>query len=106
MERLKTKLFESYLHQDMDWLERPGNSTGSLACLMFKDSFLVGGMAGGKLAALFQALLGVIISVGISLSYDLKLGLVAAIFIPIVMFTVYALMKIARNCDQQVVRIC
>ena len=86
----------------MDWLEKPGNSTGSLCCSLFKDSFLVGSMAGGKLAALFQAILGVIIATGISISYDIKLGLVAAVFIPIVMFTVYALMKIARNCDHQV----
>ena len=86
----------------MDWLERPSNSTGSLCCILFKDSFLVGAMAGGRMAALVQAFLGVIISVGISSYYDIKLGLVASVFIPIIMVTADALMKIARDCDYQV----
>ena len=101
-DRLRRKLFESYLRQDMDWLEKPVNSTGSLSCLLFKDSFLLETMAGAKSALLLQSFLGIFIAASVSMLHHFFLGFVASIFILVVLFTVYALKKIAKESDRQV----
>ena len=100
--RLRRRLFECVVRQDIPWFELTYVSTGALTCLLSKDSALVQAMSGCKGSSLLHGVLGVIFSVAIVINIDPKLGLLTALFILVILAAIVFCMKVTYDVDIKV----
>ena len=100
--RLRRRLFECVVRQEIPWFELSYVSTGALTCLLSKDSALVQAMSGCKGSSLLHGVLGVIFSVAIVINIDPKLGLLTALFILAILAAIVFCMKVTYDVDIKV----
>lgn len=100
--RLRKKFFESLLRQDIQWFELSFISTGSVSCLLSKDGALVKNIGGAKGSSLLQGVLGILFTVIISLTTCPILGLIALLFLILVVTAAILSMIVSREIDRKV----
>ena len=100
--RLRRRVFECVVRQEIPWFELSYVSTGALTCLLSKDSALVQAMSGCKGSSLLHGVLGVIFSVAIVINIDPKLGLLTALFILAILAAIVFCMKVTYDVDIKV----
>ena len=100
--RLRRRLFECVVRQEIPWFELSYVSTGALTCLLSKDSALVQAMSGCKGSSLLHGVLGVIFSVAIVINIEPKLGLLTALFILAILAAIVFCMKVTYDVDIKV----
>ena len=100
--RLRRRVFECVVRQEIPWFELSYVSTGALTCLLSKDSALVQAMSGCKGSSLLHGVLGVIFSVAIVINIHPKLGLLTALFILAILAAIVFCMKVTYDVDIKV----
>ena len=100
--RLRRRLFECVVRQEIPWFELSYVSTGALTCLLSKDSALVQAMSGCKGSSLLHGVLGVVFSVAIVININPKLGLLTALFILAILAAIVFCMKVTYDVDIKV----
>ena len=81
--RVRTRMFQSMLQQEMGWFDRQENSTGALCARLSSNAQAVSGATGAKVGQIMQGLATLFCSLGLGLYYNWKVGLVSFAFIPL-----------------------
>ena len=123
--RLRVQAFEAMLQQEMGWYDDPSNKTGALCTRLSSDASKVQGVrnimiicelliffitynsiylaclqtTGSRVGTVLQSFFTLIIAVVISLTYSVKLGLLALLFVPFLVGGIYLQTKIIMGHD-------
>ena len=83
VERVRKKMFEAMLKQEMGWYDQERNNTGALCARLSSSAEAVSGGTGAKVGQAVGGISTLFISIGLAIYYDWRLGLVTSIFTPI-----------------------
>ncbi|XP_046994186.1 ATP-dependent translocase ABCB1-like [Schistocerca americana] len=83
--RLRKLTFSAMLRQEVAWFDDKNNSTGALCARLSTDTSDVQGATGQPISSVVQALATLVLSVGVCLYYEWRLGLMAVAFMPVLM---------------------
>merc|ERR1712223_149875 len=97
--RLRRDTFEAMLAQEIGWYDRQENNTGALCARLSTDAGKVQGATGARVGTVLQGVFSVIIAIFIGVYYQWKLGLVATLFFPIMVYAVYVNQQIINGVD-------
>ena len=97
--RLRRDTFEAMLSQEIGWYDRQENNTGALCARLSTDAGKVQGATGARVGTVLQGVFSVIIAIFIGVYYQWKLGLVATLFFPIMVYAVYVNQQIINGVD-------
>ena len=92
--RIRVLVFKSIIKQEIGWFDHEDNSVGALCARLSGDASSVQGATGSRIGLVFQALSTLIVSVGLALYYQWKLGLVTLVFVPLLLVATYMQAKI------------
>ncbi|KAF5290697.1 hypothetical protein FQR65_LT01987 [Abscondita terminalis] len=98
--RLRSKMFHSYLSQDMTFFDDKQNAVGSLCAKLSNEAANVQGAAGQRVNVILMALVTVIFSLALSLYYDWRVTLVSLCFTPIMVVSFYFLIILSSETDE------
>ncbi|XP_044258218.1 ATP-dependent translocase ABCB1 [Tribolium madens] len=87
--RLRSLTFKAMLKQEMGWYDRKDNGVGALTARLSGEAAHVQGATGQRLGTILQSIATIGLSVGLSMYYQWKLGLVALAFTPFILLTVF-----------------
>jgi ABC-type multidrug transport system fused ATPase/permease subunit len=79
--RIRSLTFKSIINQDLNWFEQKGNHLGALITRLSGDAVLVQGVTGLRWGILLQGATTTLMSIGLALSYSVKLGIVGILFV-------------------------
>lgn len=97
-ERLRGLAFRAMLRQELGWFDDKSNGTGSLCARLSGDAAAVQGATGQRVGTIIQSMATLILSLGLSMSYQWKLGMVALAFTPFILVASYLQ---AKMMDQE-----
>ena len=80
--KVRSRLFESILRQELAWFEKEENNTGALCASLSNEACKVQGATGVKVGSFLQGFSGILFAIAIGLYYNLILGAVAIAFLP------------------------
>ena len=81
--RVRTRMFQAMLQQEMGWFDLQENNTGALCARLSSNAQAVSGATGAKVGQIMQGLATLFCSLGLGLYYNWKVGLVSFAFIPL-----------------------
>ncbi len=81
--RARSRAFASILHQDMEFFDRTGNSSGDLTAFLATEATRLTGISGNTMGAVLNSVMNLVSGIAISCSFGWKLGLVATSTLPI-----------------------
>ena len=93
VERVRQMMLESMLKQEMGWYDEEKNSTGALCSRLSSSAEAVSGATGAKVGQAVGGVATLLISTGLALYYDWKLGLVTSLFSPILIISMLYQMR-------------
>ena len=93
VERVRQMMFEVMLQQEMGWYDEERNSTGALCARLSSSAEAVSGATGAKVGQAVGGVATLVISTGLAIYYDWKLGLVTSLFSPILIVSMLYQMK-------------
>lgn len=96
-ERLRGLAFRAMLRQELGWFDDKSNGTGSLCARLSGDAAAVQGATGQRIGTIIQSLATLVLSLGLSMSYQWKLGLVALAFTPFILIASYLQAKVMEQ---------
>jgi len=97
--RLRRDAFSAMLRQEMGWYDAKENSTGALCARLSGDAAKVQGATGARVGSILQGIAGMLIAIVLGLCYNWKLGLVCAVFFPLLIGAVMLEMRITMGVD-------
>ena len=97
--KVRKKLFEAILRQDLAWFEEEKNNTGALCASLSNDACKVQGATGIKVGSFLQGFSGIIFAIAIGVYYNLLLGAVAIAFLPFMIAAAYLHMVVIVNTE-------
>lgn len=83
--RLRSMTFKAMMSQEMGWFDDSRNAVGALCARLAGDCAGVQGATGSRIGSIVQAASVIIIGIGVSFFYNVKMTLVACVTIPIVL---------------------
>jgi len=86
--------FNSMLQQELGWYDDPNNNVGALCSRLSGDCAHVQGATGSRIGSVVQSLTTIVGGIGLSMYYNAKLGAVALVFVPFVIFATYYQMRL------------
>ena len=86
VERVRKRMLESMLNQEIGWFDEDKNNTGALSSRLSYNAQQVGQATGSKPGQTVGGFTTLIFATGLGLYYNWKLGLVASAFLPPLMF--------------------
>ena len=95
--RLRGLIFETMLRQEVGWFDNPSNGTGALCSKLSTDAAAVQGATGQRIGTMIQSCSTIVLSVGLSIYYEWRLGLVGTAFIPLILVTTYLQSLMSRK---------
>ena len=95
--KVRSRLFESILRQELAWFEKEENNTGALCASLSNEACKVQGATGVKVGSFLQGFSGILFAIAIGLYYNLILGAVAIAFLPALIAAAYLHMWIIVN---------
>ncbi|EFA00893.1 ATP-dependent translocase ABCB1 [Tribolium castaneum] len=87
--RLRSMTFIAMLKQEMGWYDRKDNGVGALCARLSGEAAHVQGATGQRVGTILQSIATIGLSVGLSMYYQWKLGLVALAFTPFILLAVF-----------------
>ena len=93
VERVRQMMFEVMLQQEMGWYDEERNSTGALCARLSSSAEAVSGATGAKVGQAVGGVATLVISTGLAIYYDWKLGLVTSLFSPILIVSMLYQMR-------------
>ncbi|XP_001975658.3 multidrug resistance protein 1A [Drosophila erecta] len=88
-ERLRGRMFEAMLRQEVAWFDDKANGTGSLCARLSGDAAAVQGATGQRIGTIIQSISTLALGIGLSMYYEWSLGLVALAFTPFILIAFY-----------------
>ena len=95
--KVRSRLFQSILRQELAWFEKEENNTGTLCATLSNEACKVQGATGIKVGSFLQGFSGILFAIAIALYYNLVLGAVAIAFLPALIAAAYLHMWIIVN---------
>lgn len=77
------------LRQDVAWFDDKSNGTGTLCAQLSNDASAVQGATGQRIGLILQSIATLILSIGIAMWYEWRLGLVGLAFTPFLLLSMY-----------------
>ncbi|KAF5301298.1 hypothetical protein FQR65_LT08917 [Abscondita terminalis] len=87
--RVRRDMFASMLRQEMGWYDNKDNGVGTLCAKLSTEAANVQGATGQRIGTIFQAISTLVLSIGLSMFYEWRLGLVALCFSPIILIAIF-----------------
>ncbi|XP_045448213.1 ATP-dependent translocase ABCB1 [Melitaea cinxia] len=87
--RLRKLMFQKLLQQEIGFFDDKNNSTGALCARLSGEAAAVQGATGQRIGTVLQAFGTFSFSLGVSLYYEWRLGLVALAFVPLIAAVLY-----------------
>ncbi|KAJ3662142.1 hypothetical protein Zmor_006501 [Zophobas morio] len=87
--RLRSLMFQSMLRQEMGWYDVKDNGVGALCARLSGEAAHVQGATGQRIGTILQSIATLGLSVGLSMYYEWKLGLVALAFTPLILIAIF-----------------
>ncbi|KAK4873211.1 hypothetical protein RN001_015240 [Aquatica leii] len=97
--RLRSKMFQSYLSQDMSYFDHTENSVGTLCSNLSKEAASVQGATGQRIGTILTSLSTVVFAVGISFLYEWRVTLVSLCTAPFLIAGYYWKAKLNTQDD-------
>ena len=97
--KVRKKLFEAILRQELAWFEEEENNTGALSASLSNEACKVQGATGIKVGSFLQGFSGILFAIAIGFYYNLVLGAVALAFLPFLIAAAYLHMVIIVNTE-------
>merc|ERR1711892_405122 len=82
VERLRKKMFETMLVQEMGWFDQEDNNTGTLCARLSSSAEAVSGGTGAKVGQAVGGVATLIFSTALAIYYNWRLGLATSCFLP------------------------
>ena len=82
VERVRIKMFESMLRQEIGWFDRDENSTGALCSRLSSGAQAVLGVTGSNAGQILGGITTLCFGIGVGVYYNWRLGLLASAFMP------------------------
>ncbi|XP_066148568.1 ATP-dependent translocase ABCB1 [Euwallacea fornicatus] len=99
--RIRSKMFEALLNQEMAYFDRRDNGVGSLCAKLSNEAASVQGATGHRIGAILSSLSTAALSVFLAVYYEWKLGLVAMAFFPfIIVATFFQRRQMSQESDE------
>ncbi|KAL5288061.1 pgp-2.2 family protein [Megaselia abdita] len=95
--RLRGLAFRAMLRQELGWFDDKANGTGSLCARLSGDAAAVQGATGQRIGTIIQSLATLVLSLGLSMFYQWKLGFVALSFTPFILIATYLQAKVMEQ---------
>ncbi|GJQ78971.1 hypothetical protein Trydic_g133 [Trypoxylus dichotomus] len=99
--RLRSRMFESMLRQEMGWYDLKENAVGSLCGKLSGEASSVQGATGQRIGTVLQSLATLFLGVGLSMYYEWRLGLVALAFTPFILFATFLQGRLMKDENEQ-----
>lgn len=77
------------LKQEIAWFDDKRNGTGTLCAQLSNEASAVQGATGQRIGLILQSISTLILSVGIAMWYEWRLGFVALCFTPVLLLSIY-----------------
>ncbi|KAB0792571.1 hypothetical protein PPYR_14530 [Photinus pyralis] len=87
--RLRQMMFGAMLRQEMGWFDDTENGVGTLCAKLSGEAANVQGATGQRIGTIFQSVATLGISVGVSMYFEWRLGLVALTFTPFILLAIF-----------------
>ncbi|KAF5286694.1 hypothetical protein FQA39_LY16177 [Lamprigera yunnana] len=87
--RLRQLMFTTMLKQEIGWYDDKENAVGTLCARLSGEASSVQGATGQRIGTIFQSISTLALSIGISMYYEWRLGLVALAFTPVILIVVF-----------------
>ncbi|KAB0792584.1 hypothetical protein PPYR_14543 [Photinus pyralis] len=87
--RLRQMMFGAMLRQEMGWFDDTENGVGTLCAKLSGEAANVQGATGQRIGTIFQSVSTLGISVGVSMYFEWRLGLVALTFTPFILLAIF-----------------
>jgi ATP-binding cassette subfamily B (MDR/TAP) protein 1 len=87
--RLRSSMFRTMLRQEMGWYDKKDNGVGALTARLSGEAAHVQGATGQRIGTILQSIATLGLSVGLSMFYQWKLGLVALAFTPFILVAIF-----------------
>ncbi|KAF8560723.1 hypothetical protein P879_05234 [Paragonimus westermani] len=82
IKRMRSRLFDAILHQEIGWFDEPENQAGALTAMLSTEASKVSQFTGTRLSSVLEAILIVAISLGVAFAYSWQITLVILAFLP------------------------
>uniref|UniRef100_A0ACD5ZQY6 Uncharacterized protein n=2 Tax=Avena sativa TaxID=4498 RepID=A0ACD5ZQY6_AVESA len=97
VERIRSLTFQSVMHQDINWFDKPQHSSGAIGARLSTDALNVKRLVGDNLALNIRTLSTIIAGFTIAMVANWKLALIITVVVPFVGFEAYAQMKFVKG---------
>ncbi|XP_017777603.1 PREDICTED: multidrug resistance protein 1B [Nicrophorus vespilloides] len=87
--RVRSDMFKTVLHQEIGWFDRKENGVGALCAKLSSEASSIQGATGQRIGTIFQSIATFVLSIGLSMYYEWRLGLLALAFAPIILAAVF-----------------
>ncbi|KAK4872476.1 hypothetical protein RN001_014505 [Aquatica leii] len=87
--RLRKEMFAAMLRQEIGWYDDKTNGVGNLCAKLSGEASSVQGATGQRIGSIFQSISTLVLSIGISMYYEWRLGLVALCFSPVIFLAIF-----------------
>ncbi|XP_066256417.1 ATP-dependent translocase ABCB1-like [Euwallacea similis] len=87
--RIRSKMFEALLNQEIAYFDRKDNGVGSLCAKLSNEAASVQGATGHRIGAILSSLSTAALSIFLAVYYEWRLGLVAMAFFPVIIITTF-----------------
>ncbi|XP_017777587.1 PREDICTED: multidrug resistance protein 1B-like isoform X2 [Nicrophorus vespilloides] len=95
--RVRSKLFETMLKQEIGWYDRKDNGTGALCTKLSADASGVQGASGQTIGTIVNSLSSLGLAIGFSFYFEWRLTLVNLCFVPLIFMAIYFEQKLVNN---------
>lgn len=95
--RIRSQMFGAMLKQEIGWYDRKENGVGALCAKLSSEAANIQGATGQRIGTIFQSIATLALSLGLSMYYEWRLGLLALAFAPIIMVSVFLQQKMMMN---------
>ncbi|CAH0547999.1 unnamed protein product [Brassicogethes aeneus] len=95
--RIRIEMFEAMLRQEMGFYDRKENGVGALCSRLSSEAAQVQGATGQRIGTILQSISTLSLSIGLSMYYEWRLGLLALAFTPVILIATFLQRKQAGN---------
>lgn len=100
-QRVRSKMFEAMLKQEMGYFDRKENGVGALCAQLSGDAAHIQGATGQRIGTIFQAIATFCLAVGLAVFYEWRLGLLTMAFTPIILLAVFFQGRLTHGDDDK-----
>ncbi|KAK4873212.1 hypothetical protein RN001_015241 [Aquatica leii] len=98
--RLRSKMFQSFLSQDMSFFDDQENSVGTLCVRLSHEAASVQGATGQRISAILTTLSTIWFGLGISFYFEWRVTLISLCFAPFIIALDYGAIKINQDDEK------